>query len=81
MSNETLRLFTKTGKGGPLPGLLFLIIFTRERERESCGCALVIDAMARGDDRIAKLKTLDKYPFIRRYQSGKFFIFRISHPI
>jgi hypothetical protein len=40
MSNETLRLFTKTGKGGPLPGLLFLIIFTRERERELrlCTC-------------------------------------------
>jgi hypothetical protein len=33
MSNETLRLFTQTGKGGPLPGFLFLIICTRERER------------------------------------------------
>jgi hypothetical protein len=51
MSNETLRVFTQTGKGGPVPGFLFYY-YLHERERESCGCALVVDAMARGNETI-----------------------------
>jgi hypothetical protein len=53
--------YYKDRKRRTFAGFAFFNYF-HERERESCGCALVIDAMARGDDRIVKLKSLDKYP-------------------